>query len=73
MSSIVTKPADAAKFIQHDASRDCCFCKLWKSCSRFIVSGTNDGNSITSDRSIFGSSSNARVFKMPTIVSGVSS
>ena len=40
---------------------------------RFMLAGTNDGNSIASAKSAFGSSSNLRVFNTPTIVSGVSS
>ncbi len=73
MSSIVTRPAAPPNSSSTIARPRCCFCNARKSWSRFMDSGTNDGNSITSARSIFGSSSKARVFRMPTMVSGVSS
>ena len=70
---MVTTPAVPPNSSSTMASPRCCVCKARKRCSRFMVSGTKDGNSIASPRSICGFSNNARVFRMPTMVSGVSS
>src|SRR6266568_6536059 len=71
ISSIVTMPAVPPNSSSTMARPRCWRCKLFNSCNRFMVSGTNEGSSTASARSICGSSSNARALRMPTMVSSV--
>src|SRR5437867_444789 len=73
MSSTVTRPAVPPNSSSTIAIPRCCRSRLLRSCNRFMLSGTNDGNSMASSKLAFGSSRKICVFKTPTIVSGVSS
>ena len=73
MSSMVTMPAVPPNSSSTMARPRCWRWRLFNNCSRFMLSGTKEGNSMASERSASGSSSKARVLSTPTMVSTDSS